>query len=123
MTHVICEPCYDCKHTDCVVVCPVECFWQDERMLYIHPDDCIDCEACIPECPVEAIFVGPTALITPRLPAGEADPGGLNPGNVPDKWGHFIHLNAERAIALKNAGQGHVICKQEPQQGPECGKQ
>jgi ferredoxin len=123
MTHVVCEPCDDCKHTDCVAVCPTECFWQDERMLYIHPDDCIDCEACIPECPVEAIFVGPTALITPRLPAGEEDLGDIYPGNVPDKWIHFIYLNAERATALKNAGQGHAREKQEPKQGPACGKQ
>jgi len=56
MTHVVCEPCFACKYTDCVVVCPVECFYEGEQMLYIHPDECIDCEACVPECPVEAIF-------------------------------------------------------------------
>src|SRR6267378_1742642 len=56
MTHTVCEPCNDCKYTDCVAVCPVECFYQDELMLYIDPADCIDCEACVPECPVEAIF-------------------------------------------------------------------
>src|SRR5438552_3709432 len=55
MTHTVCEPCHDCKYTDCVVVCPVECFYQDETMLYIDPVDCIDCEAGVPECPVEAI--------------------------------------------------------------------
>src|SRR5215218_9246957 len=60
MTHVVCQPCYDCKYTDCVAVCPVECFWQDERMLYIDPEVCIDCEACIPECPVVAIWLGPS---------------------------------------------------------------
>ena len=52
MTHVVAEPCFNCKYTDCVVVCPVECFYEGESMLYIHPDECIDCEACIPECPV-----------------------------------------------------------------------
>ena len=56
MTHVVAEPCFACKYTDCVVVCPVECFYEGEKMLYIHPDECIDCEACVPECPVEAIF-------------------------------------------------------------------
>ena len=56
MTHTVCEPCNDCKYTDCVAVCPVECFYQDDMMLYIDPADCIDCEACVPECPVEAIF-------------------------------------------------------------------
>ena len=56
MTHTVCEPCNDCKYTDCVAVCPVECFYQDDMLLYIDPVDCIDCEACVPECPVEAIF-------------------------------------------------------------------
>ena len=56
MAYVVCEPCRDCKYTDCVVVCPMDCFYQDETMLYIDPHDCIDCEACVPECPVEAIF-------------------------------------------------------------------
>ncbi len=60
MTHVVCEPCFGCKYTDCVVVRPVECFYEGEKILYIHPDECIDCEACVPECPVEAIsYVAP----------------------------------------------------------------
>ena len=56
MAHVVAEPCFDCKYTDCVVVCPVDCFYEGAQMLYIHPEECIDCEACVPECPVEAIF-------------------------------------------------------------------
>ena len=56
MTHVVAEPCFNCKYTDCVTVCPVECFYEGEQMVYIHPEECIDCEACVPECPVEAIF-------------------------------------------------------------------
>ena len=56
MAHVVTESCNDCKYTDCCVVCPVECFYQDETMLYIDPNDCIDCEACVPECPVNAIY-------------------------------------------------------------------
>src|SRR5262249_29700640 len=56
MAFVVTEPCHDCKYTDCVAVCPCECFYQDEWMLYIDPNHCIDCDACIPECPVEAIF-------------------------------------------------------------------
>jgi ferredoxin len=59
-----------------VVVCPVECFYEGEMMLYIHPDECIDCEACVPECPVEAIF---------------------HEDNVPEEWQSYIALNAERA--------------------------
>jgi len=76
MTHVVCEPCFGCKYTDCVVVCPVECFYEGEQILYIHPDECIDCEACVPECPVEAIF---------------------HEDNVPEEWKPFIELNAEMA--------------------------
>jgi ferredoxin len=56
MAHVVTEPCLGCKYTDCVVVCPAECFYEGQRMLYIHPDDCIDCEACVPECPSAAIY-------------------------------------------------------------------
>ncbi len=56
MTHVVAEPCFNCKYTDCVVVCPVDCFYEGESMLFIHPDECVDCGACVPECPVSAIF-------------------------------------------------------------------
>ena len=75
MAYVVCEPCHDCKYTDCVTVCPMDCFYQDEMMLYIDPDTCIDCEACVPECPVEAIFAQ---------------------DNVPREWQHYTQLNADR---------------------------
>src|SRR6476620_11402422 len=74
MTHIVVQACFGCKYTDCVVVCPVECFYEGEQMLYIHPDECIDCEACVPECPVEAIF---------------------QQDNVPEDQKPFIELNAE----------------------------
>jgi ferredoxin len=122
MTHVVCQPCYECKYTDCVVVCPVGCFWQDEKMLYIDPVECIDCEACIPECPVEAIFVGPSTLITARPAPGEIYSGEGIPGNVPSRWEPFIQLNAERAAALKEEGKGHITQKCNPQEGPGCAK-
>ena len=82
MTHVVCQPCFACKYTDCVVVCPVECFYEvdpggpRDQMLYIHPEECIDCEACVPECPVEAIF---------------------HEDNLPEEWAPFTELNAELA--------------------------
>ena len=79
MTHVVAEPCFACKYTDCVVVCPVECFYEGDKMLYIHPDECIDCEACVPECPVEAIF---------------------HEDNLPADWKDFKELNAEMATQL-----------------------
>jgi ferredoxin len=102
MAHVVTAPCHDCKYTDCCVVCPVECFYQDEMMLYIDPQDCIDCEACVPECPVEAIFA-------------EA--------NTPAQWSSYIQLNAEKSAALKAAGgPAHITEKQDPKEGPDCKK-
>ena len=56
MTHLVTEACLKCKYTDCVEVCPVDCFYEGENMLVINPDECIDCGVCIPECPVEAII-------------------------------------------------------------------
>ena len=83
MIAVVTEPCVNCKYTDCVVVCPMECFYGDEEQLYVDPDDCIGCEACIPECPVEAIFLD---------------------RDVPPQWERFIQLNADRVAVLKPAG-------------------
>ncbi len=76
MAYVVTEPCFGCKYTDCVVVCPTECFHEGEQMLYIDPSECIDCQQCVAECPVEAIF---------------------QEDDVPDKWRGFIELNAEMA--------------------------
>lgn len=55
MAYVVLENCIKCKYTDCVEVCPVDCFYEGENMLVIHPDECIDCGVCEPECPAEAI--------------------------------------------------------------------
>ena len=54
MTYVVTEACIKCKYTDCVEVCPVDCFYEGENMLVIHPDECIDCGVCEPECPADA---------------------------------------------------------------------
>jgi ferredoxin len=56
MTHVVLDSCIRCKYTDCVDVCPVDCFREGPNMLSIDPDECIDCAVCIPECPVNAIL-------------------------------------------------------------------
>ena len=56
MTYVVTEDCIKCKYTDCVEVCPVDCFYEGENMLVIHPDECIDCGVCEPECPADAIL-------------------------------------------------------------------
>ena len=76
MTYVVTETCIKCKYTDCVDVCPVDCFREGPNMLVIDPDECIDCTLCVAECPVEAIFA-------------EDD--------VPDSQREFIQLNAELA--------------------------
>lgn len=56
MTFVVGENCIKCKHTDCVDVCPVDCFYEGPNFLVIHPEECIDCALCEPECPADAIF-------------------------------------------------------------------
>ena len=56
MTFVVTEACIKCKYTDCVEVCPVDCFYEGPDFLVIHPDECIDCALCEPECPIDAIF-------------------------------------------------------------------
>ena len=75
MAMVVTEPCKGCKEKTCLAVCPAECFYEDEVMLYIDPDECIDCGACVPECPVEAIF---------------------HEDDVPDLWVKYIALNASK---------------------------
>jgi len=72
MTFVVTENCKRCRFTDCVAVCPVDCFHGDDEMLYIDPDECIDCAVCIPECPVNAIYA------EEDLPAGQEQFTALN---------------------------------------------
>jgi ferredoxin len=74
MTFVVTEACIKCKLTDCVEVCPVDCFREGPNMLVIDPDECIDCTLCEPECPVEAIF---------------------SEDEVPEDQRHFLQLNEE----------------------------
>lgn len=76
MAHIVLENCIRCKYTDCVDVCPVDCFREGPNMLVIDPDECIDCAVCVPECPAEAIV------------AEEDVPGGQE---------HFIAINAEKS--------------------------
>tara|TARA_Y100000356_G_scaffold104674_1_gene90393 strand:- start:1 stop:318 length:318 start_codon:yes stop_codon:yes gene_type:complete len=56
MTYLVNDKCIKCKFTDCVEVCPVDCFYEGDNMLVINPDECIDCGVCVPECPVDAII-------------------------------------------------------------------
>ncbi|MFE2867660.1 ferredoxin [Embleya sp. NPDC059259] len=83
MTFVIALPCVDVTDKACIDACPVDCIYEGERMLYIHPDECIDCGACEPVCPVEAIFL-------------EDD--------TPQEWRHFNTVNAEFFSDLGSPG-------------------
>ena len=76
MPYVVAEPCIKCKYTDCVEVCPVDCFREGENFLVIDPEECIDCGACVPECPTEAIFLDE---------------------DLPAKWESYIEINARLA--------------------------
>jgi len=76
MTYVVTEDCIKCKYTDCVEVCPVDCFHEGPNFLVIDPEECIDCSLCEPECPIEAIF---------------------DEDDVPENQKQFIALNAELA--------------------------
>lgn len=84
MTYVVGENCIRCKHTDCVEVCPVNCFYEGPNTLVIHPDECIDCGLCVPECPVSAIFA-------------EAD--------LPEDQAAFLELNAQLAQVWPNISE------------------
>jgi len=84
VTFVVTENCRRCRYTDCVAVCPVDCFHGDAEMLYIDPDVCIDCGACVPECPVEAIF---------------------EEGLLPAELGGWLAVNAEKAKSLPVVNQ------------------
>jgi ferredoxin len=95
MAYVVTEPCFGCKYTDCVVVCPCDCFREGQQMLFIDPDLCVDCDACRTECPVDAIF---------------------HEDDVPDKWREFVALNREMAAICPP-----IVDRKEPlaERGPE----
>lgn len=72
MAYIVADPCVKCKYTDCVAVCPVECFYEGANSLVINPDECIDCGACEPECPTTAIF---------------------EESALPEKWSMYVEIN------------------------------
>ncbi len=83
VTYVIAFPCVDVKDKSCIEECPVDCIYEGDRMLYIQPDECVDCGACEPVCPVEAIFY-------------EDD--------VPEEWNDYTAANAEFFADLGSPG-------------------
>jgi ferredoxin len=84
MAFIITEPCIGCKYTDCVEICPVDCFYEADDMLVIHPDECIDCGLCVAECPVDAIF---------------------SEDEVPKNQIHYIEINARLSEVSPNITQ------------------
>ena len=95
MAYVVTGNCERCRFTECVDVCPVDCFYGDETMLYIHPDECIDCNACVPACPVEAIFA-------------EDD--------VPDDQEKWVAINRDKA---ESGDCEHITEMQDPYPGAD----
>src|SRR5216117_3622683 len=93
MPDVVTSKCVGCKFTDCLEVCPVACFYELDNQLVIHPEDCIDCTACVAECPVEAIYAE---------------------GDVPADYQANIEFNAAEARRVKDAGQEAIVKKKEP---------
>lgn len=93
MAHVVTSKCNGCKFTDCVEVCPVACFYEMEGQVVIHPDDCIDCTACVAECPVEAIYA-------------EAD--------VPADFSKDTEFNSVEARQIKDSGKEAIVKKKDP---------
>ena len=81
MAFIVTESCIKCKHTNCVEVCPVDCFYEGPNFLVIHPDECSDCALCEPECPVEAIF---------------------SEDEIPEDQQEFIEINAEQSEIWPN---------------------
>ncbi|MCW4355101.1 ferredoxin family protein [Hoyosella sp. YIM 151337] len=90
MTYVIAEPCVDLLDKACIEECPVDCIYEGDRMLYIHPDECVDCGACEPVCPVEAIFY-------------EDD--------VPDEWDDYVQANVDFFDELGSPGGAAKVGK------------
>jgi ferredoxin len=77
MTYVVTEACIKCKYTDCVEVCPVDCFYEGDNMLVIHPDECIDCGVCEPECPADYAKSWPNITQKKDSPADAKDFEGM----------------------------------------------
>ncbi|MGH7971327.1 MAG: 4Fe-4S dicluster domain-containing protein [Limisphaerales bacterium] len=93
MAHVVTNKCNGCKFTDCVEVCPVACFYELDNQLVINPDECIDCTACVSECPVQAIYA-------------EAD--------LPGDFQAAVEFNATESRRVKDAGQDALVQKKDP---------
>jgi len=93
MAHIVTSKCLGCKFTDCVEVCPVACFYELEGQLVIHPDECIDCTACVAECPVEAIYAE---------------------GDLPGDYSADTEFNAVESKKIKEAGGAAILKKKDP---------
>ena len=98
MTYIVAEPCIKCKYTDCVSICPVMCFYEGANCVVIDPDECIDCNACVPVCPVDAIY---------------AD------DEVPEKWAHYYDWNDYLSRQWKEMGYNIVEMKEHPEDAEE----
>lgn len=102
MTFVVTENCIKCKYQDCVEVCPVDCFYAGPNFLVIHPDECIDCALCEPECPANAIFS------EDEVPKGQEVFIALN-AELADKWPNITQIGERPADAAEWDGQPNKL--------------
>ncbi len=98
MTYIVTEPCIGVKDHSCVDVCPVDCFYEGEDQVLIHPEECIDCGACVPECPVDAIFAE---------------------DEVPEQWKDYIAKNIDAFKANANLANAPTREKWEAEKAVE----
>ena len=93
MTHVVTDNCRGCKFTDCVLTCPVDCFYELEDMLVISPDECIDCAGCVSACPVEAIY---------------------SDQEIPEDQNNMLEFNAKQSLRLRDSGDEPIHNQKDP---------
>ncbi len=112
MTYIVNEACIKCKYMDCVEVCPVDCFYEGENMLVIHPDECIDCGVCEPECPPEAILpdtdTGADAWLEMNLKYSETWPNITRKGVAPADADEYRNVEGkfEKFFSTKPGASG-----------------
>jgi len=106
LTYIVTEACIKCKYQDCIEVCPVDCFYEGENFLVIHPDECIDCGVCEPECPVDAIKPdtepGLDKWLVLNTKYAEIWPNIVEKGDVPadaDEWAEKKNKESELSTA------------------------
>ncbi len=101
MTYVIAEPCIGIKDRSCVDECPVDCIYEGEEQLFIHPEECVDCDACLPACPVDAIFTADTVPPGPNTRLRTRSGSSIILMHRVERW--RVPLRPPRSAAVSNS--------------------